>query len=53
MKTVIVIERSYDRVLSYEKNEDDGNLRRSDVRIARIERSGPYVIPDEIKITMN
>lgn len=38
--------------LSYGKKKDDGNLKRFDVRMAKIESSGSYVVRSEITITM-
>lgn len=35
------------------KKENDGKVGRSVDRVARIERSRPYVVRDEIKITTN
>lgn len=51
--TVDVMEKSYERVLSYGKEEIDGKLRRENDRSARTEIVGPYLVCDGITITID
>lgn len=51
--TVSLIEGCYERGMSYGRKEGDGKLARSAERLAGNERSGPYVVPDGITITMD
>lgn len=53
MENVSVMERSYYRVLSYEKEKDDGKLGRRHEKLASIERGLPYVLRDGIIITVH
>lgn len=50
---VILMERSYRRVLLYGKKQDDGKMGRSKKRLAKLERSGPCVIRSIITIAMH
>lgn len=51
MKTVHVLERSYEGTLPYGKEEIDGRLRRKHERSATAERYEPYPVRDGIRIT--
>lgn len=51
--TVSRMDRGYRKAPSYEKNEDEGKLGRSDKRLRWIGRSRPYVVRDEVTITMD
>lgn len=52
MGSVSVAQRRYKRAQSYKKKGSDGNLRRSDDRIAEFEKSRPHVIGGGITVTM-
>lgn len=47
------MEKTYERALSNEKKEDDGNLGRSVKRLARPERSWSFIVQNQIRITMD
>lgn len=53
METVDMVVRSYERVLSYEKKKDNGKSGWSDEIQERTERSVPYIVRDEVTITMD
>lgn len=53
IETVSVIENRYKRALSYGKKKDDGRLKRSEKRLAAIERTVTYIVFDRTTITMN
>lgn len=53
METVYMIERRFERAVSYGKKVDEGQVRRSDEKMARVEKSGPYEVRDGIAITMD
>lgn len=44
MGPVCTMQRSYEKALSYGKNEGDWKLGRSEEQFAKIEKSGPYVV---------
>lgn len=51
MEVVSVMERNYERTLTWQKKGEDGKFGRSDVSIARNERSWQYVVCDEMEFT--
>lgn len=52
MGTVRAMRRRYEKMLSYVIQEDDGKSGQIDERPERIGKSGPYVVRDNINITM-
>lgn len=48
-----MIDRSYERELSYRKKENDGKLRRSDGRLERIEWSALYIVLERLTIRVD
>lgn len=52
METVCVMERSFEKALTYEK-EDDGKLGRLVERGASVQRNGTYIVRDRITIKLD
>lgn len=53
VETEGVMERSYNRELPNEKKEDDRKLTWSNERLVKVEKSGQYVVRDEIANRMD
>lgn len=53
IETVSVMDRSYKMKVSYGRKGGGEKLERTEQRLARIERSRPYVVRDGIKITVD
>lgn len=50
MENLTAAVRSYKRVLSYRKKENDAKLEPTDAKRAKIETGGPYVLRDVISL---